>query len=454
MRRMMSQLLSLGVPLAIGFISQVAISFTDAALVSRLGAPELAGTTLALSVFSLVMLMGLGVITAVSPKVAESHRAGDFQGVRGWYVQGIWLSIIVGVVSAIILLNTGSILRLVGQSDELAAIAQHYNSGAAFGVIFFFLYVNARSVTSAVGKPKPLTWIMVAAIPVNFVVGYLSIFGFATVPGLGVFGAGASSTVVRGLIVLAAISLLLRGSQFRDLSLASASPRIDFARIVDLAKVGTPIGFRLLVGEGFLPVLAFFVTQFGADATAAHVVGLRVVTLITVFAIGFSAASTTIAAWSRADNNWLALRRLRLALLAVALAYVVVVGGMIAFSFDFIVQTVFAVASEEVTSILWGLLPLILLNFLFDTVGSMYNGFLVGMQDTYLPTIVVTMSYWVFGIGLGLTLAEFTPMGFYGLWSGMLVAGVIVAVFNYLRAGRHIRVLRENAPQPVEVMAQ
>lgn len=82
------KLLTLGVPLAIGFVAQMAISFTDAALVTHLGTRQLAGTTLALSVFSLVMLLGLGIVTAVSPKLASSFRAGAHDEVRQWYAQG------------------------------------------------------------------------------------------------------------------------------------------------------------------------------------------------------------------------------------------------------------------------------------------------------------------------------------------------------------------------------
>lgn len=454
MKRMSSQLLALGLPLAIGFISQMAISFTDAALVSRLGARQLAGTTLALSVFSLVMLLGLGIITAVSPKVATSHRLGDETALRAWYVQGVWLSVVVGAVAAVILFNTRGILLLLGQDQELATIAQQYNNGAALGVVFFFLYVNARSVMSAVGKPKPLTWIMVAAIPVNFAVSYAAIFGVAAIPGAGVLGAGVSSTIVRAAIVLAATLLLVRGKAFASLGLADAPLRLDVEKMVDLVKVGTPIGVRILAGEGFLPVLAFFVAGFGAETTAAHAVGLRIETLVSVFALGFSAAATTIAAWAWADEDWVALRHLKNALFVVALMYVIAIDVIVASTFGFIQHTVFGISSDHVVGLLWGLLPLLLLSFSIDTIGSMYNGFLVGVQDTYLPTAVVMLSYWVFGTGLGVLLAHVTSMGFYGLWAGMTIAGLIIAVFNVARAGRHVRVLRLRAPVTREHSAE
>lgn len=443
---MSSQLVALGLPLAIGFISQMAISFTDAALVSRLGPAELAGTTLALSVFSLVMLMGLGIITAVSPKVAASHRSGDMAGVRGWYVQGVWLSVVTGVIAALVLLHTREILLLVGQTDQVATIAQHYNNGAAAGVIFFFLYVNARSVMSAVGAPKPLTWIMISAIPVNFVVGFIAIFGIGGIGGAGVFGAGISSSLVRAAIIIVATVVLLRAQIFAPLGLRAASLRIDFRQIMGLLQVGIPIGVRIMAGEGFLPVIAFFIAGFGTNATAAHAVGLRVDTLVSVFALGFSAAATTLAAWAWADADWQALRRLKNALLLVSVIYVVALDIIVATTFGFIQHTVFGITSPQVTALLWTLLPLLLLSFSFGTIGAMYNGFLVGVQDTYLPTLVVVMSYWIFGLGFGLLLAHIASLGFYGLWVGMSSASLLITVFNFMRAGTHVRRLRHQAP--------
>ncbi len=153
----MKQLLSLGMPLAVGFISQMMISFTDAALVAHLGVQVLSGTMLALSIFSFVMLFGLGIITAVAPKLAESFRRQDRYALKAWFDQGIWLSLVIGMMSAIILLNTRNILCFLGQDGTIANIAQEYNSGAAIGVVFFYLYVNSRGLLSAIGNPKPLT---------------------------------------------------------------------------------------------------------------------------------------------------------------------------------------------------------------------------------------------------------------------------------------------------------
>ena len=442
MKQTSSRLLTLGVPLAIGFVSQMAISFTDAMLITRVGATELAGVTLALSVFSVVMLLGLGVVTAVSPKIAGSLRSGAADEARAWYLQGSWLAVGIGLVGSALLLNTGHILLLIGQRPELASVAQQYNNGAAFGMPCFLLYVNVRSTMSAVGRPKVLTWIMLSAIPVNFAVGYLAIFGGGGIPGYGVLGAGWSSTVVRLLIVMTAMTVMQRGHDFADVALRRDSMRPRVSMLLELVRLGTPIGARILFGEGFLPVLAFFVAGYGADATTAHAIALRLVSLISVVSLGFSSAATTISAWARAEGDWRSLRNLRASVLLIGGAYAAVLSAAITLAFGFIVHVVFSLHDASVVSVLRSLLPLFLAYFVLDTLGSAFGGFLVGMLDTVMPALVVMVAYWGVGLGAGMLLAKAGGLGVRGLWAGMVIGAALIALFNLFRSTHHVRVLK------------
>ncbi|EJF83112.1 MATE family efflux transporter [Candidatus Bartonella washoeensis] len=256
----MKQLLFLGMPLAVGFISQMMISFTDAALVAHLGVQALSGTMLALSMFSFVMLLELGIITAVAPKLAESFRRQEGYALKAWFDQGIWLSLLIGMMNAIILLNTRNILCLLGQDVAIANIAQEYNSGAAIGVVFFYLYVNSRGLLSAIGNPKPLTWVMLAAILVNFLISWPLILGIGFASGLGVFGAEIASSLIRILIVIAAAIILTRNSAFHAFHFNYLRPKLEISRITTLLRVELPIGIRILIAEGFSSFIAFMIT--------------------------------------------------------------------------------------------------------------------------------------------------------------------------------------------------
>ncbi len=435
----MKQLLSLGMPLAIGFISQMMISFTDAALVAHLGVQALSGTMLALSIFSFVMLLGLGIITAVAPKLAESFRRQDRYALKAWFDQGIWLSLLIGMMSAIILLNTRNILCLLGQDEAIATIAQEYNRGAAIGVVFFYLYVNSRGLLSAIGNPKPLTWVMLAAILVNFLISWLLIFGIGSASGLGVFGAGIASSLIRILIVIAAAIILSRNSAFHSFRFNYLRPKLEISRIIKLLRVGLPIGIRILIAEGFPSVIAFMITAYGVESLAAHTIGMRLDMLISVVALGISSAAATIAAWYRADRNNMALKQLRMSVTVFAVAYVLFLSGIVYLSYGFILTTIFNISSERVVVFSWELLPFILLSFAFGTLGAMLNGILVGLFDTFWSTIVVAISYWGLVLLGGALMAHFFEYDFIGYWLGMIGASLIVSIFNYMRVGYLIK---------------
>ncbi|WP_370931625.1 MATE family efflux transporter [Bartonella sp. DGB1] len=344
------------------------------------------------------MLLGLGIITAVVPKLAESHQRKEPENLKAWFDQGLWLSVLIGMISMVILFNTGNILRLFGQDEEIVYSAQEYNMGAAMGVVFFYLYVNCRGLMSAIGNPKPLTWVMLAAIPLNFLIAWPLIFGFNSFSGLGVLGAGIASSIIRVLIVLAAVMILSRSSILRSLRFNYWWPKLEIARIVKLLVIGLPIGIRIFIAEGFPSFIAFMIAVYGVEALAAHSIGMRLDMLISVVALGISSASTTLAAWYRADNNSAALQQLRKSVTIFALIYILLLSGVVYFSYNFLLTRIFALSDTAVVDFAWHLLPFVLLSIAFGILGTMLNGILVGLLDTFWATIVVTASYW--GIGL------------------------------------------------------
>ncbi len=328
---------------------------------------------------------------------------------------------------------------LLGQDRTIANIAQEYNSGATIGVVFFYLYVNSRGLLSAIGNPKPLTWVMLAAILVNFLLSWPLIFGIGSVSGLGVFGAGIASSLIRILIVMAAAIILARNSAFHSFHLNYLRPKLELSRIIKLLRVGLPIGIRILIAEGFPSVIAFMITAYGVKALSAHTIGMRLDMLISVVALGISSAATTIAAWYRADRNNMALKQLRMSVTVLAVAYVLFLSVFVYLSYEFILITIFNISSERVVIFSWELLPFILLSFAFGTLRAMLNGILVDLLDTFWSTIVVAISYWGIGIFGGTFMAHFFEYGFIGYWLGMIGASLIVSIFNYMRVGYLIK---------------
>ena len=81
-----------------------------------------------------------------------------------------------------------------------------------------------------------------------------------------------------------------------------------------------------------------------------------------------------------------------------------------------------------------------------DAVAAPVQGTLRGFKDVNVTLVVSIVSFWVVGLPAGYVLANFTDMGPYGYWVGLITALAAGAVglalrlqFVYRRDGRRVR---------------
>jgi MATE family multidrug resistance protein len=85
------------------------------------------------------------------------------------------------------------------------------------------------------------------------------------------------------------------------------------------------------------------------------------------------------------------------------------------------------------------LIPIAAAFQVFDGVQVVSAGVLRGSADTHVPAIVALVGYWVLGLPLGALLAFRLGLGPRGLWWGLTLGIVIVAVLLLARIARRFR---------------
>ncbi len=118
--------LLLGLPLIGAQLAQMAINATDALMIGWLGATELAASVLALQLFFLTWLGGLGFLQAVMPLASRAEGKGDTRNVRRASRMGLWVALIYTTLAMFVLWHGESILLALGQDPEVSAIAAEY----------------------------------------------------------------------------------------------------------------------------------------------------------------------------------------------------------------------------------------------------------------------------------------------------------------------------------------
>ncbi len=84
-----------------------------------------------------------------------------------------------------------------------------------------------------------------------------------------------------------------------------------------------------------------------------------------------------------------------------------------------------------------GLLAIAALFQLFDGVQTVTTGALRGLGETRGPMLVNLGGYWLFGLPIGYVLCFYRGWGIYGLWWGLTLALIVIALTLLWLWARH-----------------
>ncbi len=441
--------LVLGLPLAGSSLAQMALHVTDVVMVGWYGVLPLAAVVLGASSFFVVFVLGAGFAKAVMPMVAAALARGDEAQVRRDTRMGLWLSIGFGVVVFPVFWWSGPILLALGQETEVSATAQGYLRVVGFGLVPALCVTVLQSYLSALGRTQVVLWVTVAAIGLNVAVNWALIFGNAGFPELGAQGAAVATISVQ-VMSLAALGLYA-GSlpALRRFRLFQRFWRPDWQAMRQVWRLGVPIGLTGLAEGGLFQASALMMGWIGTVELAAHGIALEVAALTFMLHVGLSSAATIRVARFHGQGETAALRlAAKVALvisLGIALASVVLFltlpGPIIRLFLDM-------EKPESAVIVAYGvvLLAVAALFQLADAMQVMALGLLRGLQDTRVPLVLATVSYWLIGIPCSYILAFPLGYGGVGLWFGLVVGLVSASVSLMWRFWRLTRPSAKGGP--------
>jgi len=426
-------LAGISLSIAVTMFAQLAISAVETLIVARVGVHVLAGVTLALSVYLLVFLFALGVVTAVTPIVAQAHGRGDVEGLRRSGQQGLWVGLTFSIPGVALLIGFSNIIELAFGKGPEAVSASDYLLGAAWGLPAWVCYVAVRSLAIATGRVRITTIIMLASVPVHAGLTWWLVFGGFGLPPLGALGAGLAYSLTAfgawGLLmaIVRAAPVDAFGSVFRR-------PFVwDGERYRRIIRLGIPFSFRIMLREGVLPAAAFALAPYGAAAVAAHAVAAQVISLAGVFSFGFSDAANMRVSYAlgagvphRAKHaGWIAIQ------LATAIS-VLLVAALVTEPMQ-IARWVLGNNDPGSVAAAAKLLPVAACLLFLEGVQSAAGGALSGMQDAKGPLLIAITGSWAVGMPLAILLAWMTATPALGLWVGLVIGGCLTTILYLIR---------------------
>lgn len=426
--------LKLGLPLVGSHVAQMSIMLSDAVMLGWYSVDALAAETLGGSLFYIFFLMGSGFAWALMPMVASADAKGDQTQIRRVTRMGGWIALLFALMSLPPMIFARPLFEAIGQEPSVSQLAAEYTSLVGFAMIPALLVMVLKSYLAALERTQVVFWVTIAALPLNVLINYMLIFGNWGAPEMGIRGAALSSVIVSFasfvLLAIYAVRVLPEHALFQRLW------RPDWEAFGQVFRLGWPIGITSLAEVGLFSASTVMMGWLGSVQLAAHGIALQISALTFMVHMGLSNAATVRAgqAFGRGDAGSLRKGAIAALVLSAGFALLTVVlflalpAQMIGLFLDPNDPERVAVIAAGI-----GLLAAAALFQLVDAAQVMALGFLRGVQDTRMPMIIATLSYWVIGIPASYLLGFSLGFGGVGVWLGLALGLALAGVFLMTR---------------------
>ena len=415
----------LAIPMVLEMVMESVFAVVDIFFVSRLGEDAVASVALTESLMALVYTLGIGLGIGATAMVARRIGEKDAEAASHTAAQALLLGLLVAAAIGLVgFFQAERLLELMGGEPATVATGRNYTRVMLTGNATVLLVFLLNAVFRGAGDAAIAMRVLWLANLINIVLDPCLIFGLGPFPELGVTGAAVATNIGRGTAVLFQVWILLSGRGRihvlpRHLALAPGL----MARVLRLSGTGT---FQVFVGTASWIGLIRILAEFGPEALAGYAIGIRIILLAILPSWGLSNAASTLVGQAlgagdpeRAERAvWIACR-----------VNLVFLGGLGAIFLVFAGPIAALFGGEAVTlGYARDTLRIVSAGFFFYAYGMVLTASFNGAGDTWTPTYLNILCFWLWEIPLAWVLAHMLGWGPHGVAWSITIAFSTLAV--------------------------
>ncbi|MBC8260096.1 MAG: MATE family efflux transporter [SAR324 cluster bacterium] len=426
-----AQTLKLGLPVIIAQLLQTLMQFVDTVMAGHVSSQDLAGLAIATALYHPVFLLMLGILIALGSIVAQLYGAEKPAEIMQNVIQGLWLSLVLAMLSIVILANPEFILHAMGYEEKVSQVAGDYLKALCWGMPAVYAYLVLRMFNEGLSVTRPNMYLSLLGLGINIVGNYALMFGHFGFPALGAVGAGWTTSMVHWFMFSAMLIFCLRASLFESYRKFLSFSWPNWFNLREILRIGLPSGFSLAAEVGLFAVVSLLMATFGVTAIAGHQVAINVASITFMVPLGLSMAITIRVGQAKGRGHFQEARYIGYA----GILLCILVMSITALTFIIFPKLIVGLyTNDEAVRIL--AVQLLYMAAVFQLsdgmqVGAM--GALRGLKDTRVPLIANLFAYWGFGLPLAYLIGISYNYGPVGMWGGLIAGLSIAAVFHTWR---------------------
>lgn len=448
----LGEILHLLFPMILTMSLELSISVVDTMMLGHYDALHLAAVGLASSLWGPVACFMIGVTFGLTPLVTRHLHGRQRRLVNIYMSQALGLSIILGVVGALMSLTVlPYAARLMATEPETQRVASLYLYLFSPAFMALALMTSYKNVFEAAGKPRIPLLVAFLSLVLNVIFNYVLIYGRFGFPEMGAAGAAIASVVA---VYLSLFVFILYDLKFnKDILFFRIKWRYT-RHFGILFAVGMPAGFAFSFEIGLFSSLTWLISSFGDLALGAGQIVMSYCTILFTPLMAMSAVTAIIVAKAMATSGIDEVQRRVKIILSLGAVYVGVC-FLVTQGLRHEIPLLFS-SNPEVVAMAAGILLISATYQIPDMVQTVFTGALRGFRDTRTSMIAMGLSLFGLSIPLGFWLAHLSPwaseLNIRGFYLGLGVGLSVLAVVLYWRYQRKLVIFRgRRLPHPEEV---
>jgi MATE family multidrug resistance protein len=390
-------------------------------------------------VFTAIVIFGMGLMLGLDSLVSRAYGAGRLDECERWLQHGVVLAVVVAPFVMLITWIAFLSIDWWGLHPEIEVLAAPYLRVTAVGALPLLLYAAFRRYLQGIHIVGPIMFALLSANIVNAAANWALIYGRLGLPAMGIAGSAWATSLSRlymAVVLLIAVAVVHRRR-------GAEHPRVPFAfdrtRVKTLIALGGPAASQVTLEVGVFVLATALAARLDPVSSASHQIALNIASVIFMVPLGLSSAAAVrvghavgaLDARRAIDTGWTALATCTVIMVAI---------GVVLFAWPVPMLAAFT-SDRRVIEIGVGLLMISAAFQLFDGTQAVATGVLRGLGDTRTPMLVNVIGHWLLGLPVGYALCFRLGWGVTGLWVGLSVGLVFVAVvltLTWTRRTRHL----------------
>lgn len=415
------------------------MTIVDTIMVGHLGPAAIGATGIGSSAYYSFAIFGMGLLLGLDTLVSQSYGAGDRGDCHHSLAQAIYLALLLTPLLMTLFAFMPPMFHAFGVNEQVSVLAGPYLTTLSWSTLPLLLYGACRRYLQGVGQVRPVMLVLLSSNLVNWLGNWLLIDGHWGLPALGVPGSAMSTCFAR-LYMAASLAAFIwwleRGAEPRFVDLIR---KPDFKRIGVLLRIGFPAATQILLEIGAFGAAAVLAGRLTPAALAAHQIALNCAALSYMVPLGIASAAAVAVGQAIGRRDPVSARRDGFIAIGMGCAFML----CSAVTFLTIPGPILRVYTDnaQVLKTGTGLLAIAAFFQLFDGIQTVATGALRGLGNTRTPMLVNLGGYWLFGLPIGYLLCFQGKLGIHGLWVGLSIALVAIAVIlmnSWRRSSRRL----------------